>query len=162
MHTWVHHLVCHQGGGLHKNDHNLVIPWSNWVVIGSDESPDRALQVPAIRLANRPGPALLYVHPVAPCLGSMLPKFGGKWPRHEGDMGSQSWVAEKGCAEVCIACHLPRSGPPWMALGPAGGDGHLGGVGDASPREGGRGVARLLSIRGALALASWWQMKAVV
>jgi len=40
---------CHQGGGLHYNDHNLVIPASKRVQIGAGESPERALQDAGIR-----------------------------------------------------------------------------------------------------------------
>ena len=72
--------------------------------------PSEAALKLALPFVPKPVPALLYLHPVAPVFKSVVAKFGGKWPRHDEDMGSQSQGAQSCKVKGCSGCHLPWSG----------------------------------------------------
>jgi len=92
-------------------DHNLLNTCPKGSTPGSGESSHRALQVARIARANPGGfQTVLYGHLVAPSFRSMVAKFGGKWPRHDGVMAGQSFVAGAGGAKVFIVHHMSELG----------------------------------------------------
>ena len=91
-------------------DHNLLNTCPKGSTPGSGESSHRALQVARIAWANLGFQTVLYGHLVAPSFRSMVAKFGGKWPRHDGVMAGQSLVAGAGGANVFIVHHMSWPG----------------------------------------------------